>query len=88
VGELNPGSLKNLAQHNTSFLPQSHPTYIPPNPQTNLIEIAKFVKDKVFETATIAKEPLTSHALHVKMQNGYNTNLDVYSDFGFFPTTK
>ncbi len=88
MGELNPGSLKNRAQHNTSFLPQSHPTYTPPNPQTHPIEPAKFVKDKAFEIATIAKEPLTSHAHHVKMQNGYNTNLDVYSDFGFFSTTK
>jgi hypothetical protein len=33
------------------------------------------VKEKAFEIATVAKEPLTSHPHHVKMQNRYNTNL-------------
>jgi len=70
------------------FLPQSHPTYTPPKPQTHQIEIAKSMKEKVSETAIAAKEPLTSHAHHVKMQNIYNTNPNVYSDFGLFCTTK
>jgi len=46
------------------------------------------VKEKAFEIATAAKEPLTSHAHHVKMQNKYNTNPNVYSEFGFFCTNK
>jgi hypothetical protein len=33
-GGSEPSSLKNLAQCNTSFLPQSHLTYTLPNPQT------------------------------------------------------
>ncbi len=51
-------------------------------------EKTKFVKEKVFEIAIIAKEPLTSHAHHVKIQNKYNTNIDVYSIFGFFSIVK
>jgi hypothetical protein len=35
------------------------------------------VKKKAFETITIAKEPLTSHAHHVKIQKRFNTNLNV-----------
>jgi hypothetical protein len=46
------------------------------------------MKEKVFEIATTAKEPLTSHAHHVKIQNRYNTNPYVYSIFSFFYTTK
>ncbi len=84
MGELNPGSLKNLAQHNTSFLPQPHPTYTPSNSQTHPIETPEFVKEKAFEIAIVVKEPLTSHAHHVKMQNKYNMNPDVYLDLASF----
>jgi hypothetical protein len=88
VGELNSSSLKNPTQHNTTFLPQPHLTYTPPNPQTHPIETIKFVKEKAYEIATITKEPLTSHAHHVNMQNIYNTNPNVYSNFAFFCITK
>jgi hypothetical protein len=37
------------------------------------------VKEKASEITTTAKEPLTSHVHHVKIQNRYNTNPDVYS---------
>jgi hypothetical protein len=43
---------------------------------------------KASETTTIVKEPLTSHAHHVKIQNKYNTNLNVYSIFSFFCIAK
>jgi len=66
----------------------SCPNFTPLNPQTHPIETTKFVKEKAFETAILAKEPLTSHAHHVKMQNRYNTNLYVYSNFGFSFTTE
>jgi hypothetical protein len=88
MGELNPISLKNPAQCNTSLLPQPHLTYTPPNPQTHPIEIVKSMKGKAFKIATATKEPLTSHVHHVKMQNRYNTNPSIYSNFGFFCTTK
>jgi len=51
-------------------------------------ETTKFVKEKASKTATITKESLTSHAHHVKIQNKYNTNLDVYLIFGFFCIAK
>ncbi len=88
MGELNPNFFKNIALRNISFLPQLHPTYTPPNPKTHPIKIAKSMKEKASKTTRVAKEPLTSHVHHVKMQNKYNTNLDVYSNFGFFCTTK
>jgi hypothetical protein len=43
---------------------------------------------KAFEITIATKEPLTSHVHHAKIQNRCNTNLDVYSIFGFFCTVK
>ncbi len=44
MGELNPNSLKNRPQCSTNFLPQPHPTYTPPNPQTLLQESTPLIK--------------------------------------------
>jgi hypothetical protein len=46
------------------------------------------MKKKASKIATIVKEPLASHAHHVKIQNKYNTNPDVYLVFGFFCIAK
>jgi hypothetical protein len=51
-------------------------------------ETTNFLKEKAFEITIATKEPLTSHAHHAKIQNRYNTNLDVYSIFGFFCIVK
>jgi hypothetical protein len=66
-GGVEPRLFKKPNHCNTSFLPQPGLTYTPPNPQTHLMETRKYVKEKAFEIATTTKEPLTSHAHHVKM---------------------
>jgi hypothetical protein len=65
------------------------PASFPRNP--HLKKLA-FVLHKVSETVIDASWALQLHSVrdphHVKIQNRYNTNPDVYSVFGFFCTAK
>ncbi len=45
-GGFEPSFLKNLAQCNTSFLPQPHPTYTLPNPQTTTLQLEVITIDE------------------------------------------